>query len=51
MAESGVDSETNGLIVHGPVGNNSGKWSKAKEKDGGPGRTRTSDQGIMSPLL
>jgi hypothetical protein len=39
MAECRVDSETNGLIVHGPSADISGKSLKGIEKDGGPGRT------------
>ena len=39
MAESGVDSETNGLIVHQSPTENVGKSLKNNEKDGGPGRT------------
>jgi hypothetical protein len=36
MAESRVDSETNGLIVHGPVAENSRKQLKNNEKGGVP---------------
>ena len=39
MAESRVVNGTNGLIVHGPVGDISGKRLKGNKKGGGPGRT------------